>query len=53
MRHGQPPWSKEDWGDLDAAVADLVAGRTVSIEQKPCPGCNNKWKPGNEPGNWG
>lgn len=35
--------------DLDAAVADLVAGRTVSIEQKPSLGCNIKWRPGNEP----
>jgi peroxiredoxin len=39
--------------DLNAAVADLVAGREISVEQKPSLGCNIKWKAGNEPDYFG
>ncbi|GDY12563.1 thioredoxin family protein [Planctomycetota bacterium] len=35
--------------DLGSAIADVLAGRPVAIEQKPSMGCNIKWKPGNEP----
>jgi len=35
--------------DLTAAIDALLAGRPVSVEQKPSVGCNIKWKPGNEP----
>jgi peroxiredoxin len=34
---------------LRAALDDVVAGRTVSIQQLPSAGCNIKWKPGSEP----
>jgi hypothetical protein len=27
----------------------VLAGRAVSVQQKPSIGCNIKWKPGNEP----
>jgi hypothetical protein len=27
----------------------VLAGKTVSPNQKPSIGCNIKWKPGNEP----
>lgn len=30
--------------DLRAALDDLLAGRPISIEQKPSVGCNIKWK---------
>jgi peroxiredoxin len=35
--------------DLRKAMDALLAGRPVLAEQKPCMGCNIKWKPGNEP----
>jgi peroxiredoxin len=35
--------------DLRAAMDAVLAGQTVSVEQKPSIGCNIKWKPGNEP----
>lgn len=36
--------------DLRAAIDAILAGQSVSSEQKPSIGCNIKWKPGNEPG---
>ncbi len=39
--------------DLRAAVTALLAGKPVSPDQKPCIGCNIKWKPGNEPDYYG
>lgn len=35
--------------DLRSAIAPVLAGQPVTIEQKPSIGCNIKWKPGNEP----
>jgi peroxiredoxin len=35
--------------DLRSAIAALLAGQPIKIEQKPSIGCNIKWKPGNEP----
>lgn len=35
--------------DLRAAVDAVLAGKPVSLEQKPSIGCNIKWKPSNEP----
>ena len=35
--------------DLRGAIDDLLAGKTVSPDQKPSLGCNIKWKPGNAP----
>lgn len=35
--------------DLSSAIERLVAGKPVSLEQRPSMGCNIKWKPGNEP----
>ena len=35
--------------DLRSAIDALLAGRSVSAEQRPSLGCNIKWKPGNEP----
>jgi peroxiredoxin len=35
--------------DLRSAVDDLLAGRSVSGEQRPSLGCNIKWKAGNVP----
>lgn len=35
--------------DLRAAIDTVLAGQTVSLEQKPSIGCNIKWKPGNAP----
>jgi len=35
--------------DLRAAIDALLAGRPVSLDQKPSVGCNIKWKPGNDP----
>lgn len=35
--------------DLRRAIEETLAGKPVSIEQKPSIGCNIKWKPGNEP----
>ncbi|HWL51815.1 MAG TPA: thioredoxin family protein [Chthoniobacteraceae bacterium] len=36
--------------DLRAALDEMLAGKPVTVEQKPSVGCNIKWKPGNEPG---
>ena len=36
--------------DLRGAIDTLLAGKSVSPDQKPSLGCNIKWKPGNEPG---
>jgi len=35
--------------DLSAAIEQLIAGESVSLEQSPSLGCNIKWKQGNEP----
>ena len=35
--------------DLRAALDTVLAGRPVSLTQKPSMGCNIKWKRGNEP----
>jgi len=35
--------------DLRGAIAAVLAGESVSPEQKPSIGCNIKWTPGNEP----
>lgn len=35
--------------DLRAAIDAVLAGRTVSAEQRPSLGCNIKWRAGNEP----
>jgi len=35
--------------DLRAALEAVLAGQTVSPNQKPSIGCNIKWKPGSEP----
>lgn len=35
--------------DLDRAVQAVLAGQSVSGDQRPSIGCNIKWKPGNEP----
>lgn len=39
--------------DLRAAIAQVLAGQPVPLEQKPSIGCNIKWKPGNEPAYFG
>jgi peroxiredoxin len=39
--------------DLRAAVDAVLAGKAPSEEQAPSLGCNIKWKPGNEPSNFG
>jgi peroxiredoxin len=38
-----------DGADLRAALADVLAGREASVQQRPSLGCNIKWKPGSEP----
>jgi len=38
-----------DGRDLRAAVAAVLAGEPVPVEQKPSIGCNIKWHPGQEP----
>jgi len=35
--------------DLREALDAVLAGKPVSLNQKPSIGCNIKWKPGNEP----
>jgi hypothetical protein len=35
--------------DLRSALDAVLAGRTVTDDQRPSMGCNIKWKPGNEP----
>jgi peroxiredoxin len=53
--HGQMDDSRQDSGlpvtgkDLRAALDATLEGRPVTGEQKPCIGCNIKWRPGNEP----
>ncbi|WP_346289649.1 thioredoxin family protein [Sphaerothrix gracilis] len=39
--------------DLRNAIDTVLAGQTVSPEQRPSVGCNIKWKPGNEPAYFG
>jgi peroxiredoxin len=39
--------------DLRAAIEAVLAGNSVTGEQKPSIGCNIKWKPGNEPSYFG
>ena len=39
--------------DLSSAVDNLIAGKSISVEQRPSMGCNIKWKPGNEPSYYG
>jgi peroxiredoxin len=46
---GLPVTGKE----LRAALDAVLAGRSVSPQQKPSLGCNIKWKPGNEPDYFG
>jgi peroxiredoxin len=57
--HGQMDDSRPDSGvpvtgkDLRAALDATLAGRPSLLNQKPCVGCNIKWKPGNEPDYFG
>ncbi|WP_448560534.1 thioredoxin family protein [Trichothermofontia sp.] len=39
--------------DLRAAIAAVLKGEPVTVDQKPSIGCNIKWKPGNEPDYYG
>ena len=39
--------------DLRAAIDAVLAGKSVSQDQKPSVGCNIKWKKGNEPSYFG
>ncbi|BAZ54237.1 alkyl hydroperoxide reductase/ thiol specific antioxidant/ Mal allergen (plasmid) [Nostoc sp. NIES-4103] len=39
--------------DLRAAIDAVLAGKSVTDEQKPSVGCNIKWKPGNAPSYFG
>jgi peroxiredoxin len=39
--------------DLRAAIEATLAGREVSVQQKPSVGCNIKWRPGNAPAYFG
>jgi peroxiredoxin len=39
--------------DLRAAIEATLAGREVSMQQKPSVGCNIKWRPGNAPAYFG
>lgn len=39
--------------DLRAAIDTVLAGRSLSADQKPSIGCNIKWAPGNEPDYFG
>ncbi|MEM9001990.1 MAG: thioredoxin family protein [Cyanobacteria bacterium P01_F01_bin.86] len=39
--------------DLRAALDTILAGQTITSEQKPSIGCNIKWAPGNEPAYFG
>lgn len=38
-----------DGADVRKALADLLAKKEISADQKPSMGCNIKWKVGNEP----
>jgi len=42
-----------DGHDLRTALEQVLAGQSVSQDQKPSIGCNIKWKPGNEPDYFG
>ena len=35
--------------DMRTALDAVLAGKPISLNQKPSIGCNIKWKPGNEP----
>ncbi len=39
--------------DLTAAIEKLLAGETISPDQRPSMGCNIKWKEGNAPSYFG
>ncbi len=39
--------------DLRAAIDAVLAGKSVSAEQRPSIGCNIKWRPGQEPDYFG
>lgn len=39
--------------DLRAAIDEVLAGKSITSEQKPSVGCNIKWKAGNEPSYFG
>ncbi|MBD2448080.1 thioredoxin family protein [Nostoc sp. FACHB-152] len=39
--------------DLRAAIDAVLAGKSITSEQKPSVGCNIKWKSGNEPSYFG
>ncbi|MEB3214652.1 MAG: thioredoxin family protein [Nostocales cyanobacterium 94392] len=39
--------------DLRAGINAVLAGKSLTSEQKPSIGCNIKWKPGNEPSYFG
>lgn len=43
--NGKPVTGK----DLRAALDAVIAGKPVTLNQKPSIGCNIKWKPGNQP----
>ncbi|MGF1672342.1 MAG: thioredoxin family protein [Rivularia sp. (in: cyanobacteria)] len=47
--NGKPVTGK----DLRAAINAVLAGKSLTSEQKPSIGCNIKWKPGNEPSYFG
>ncbi|QOV22151.1 thioredoxin family protein [Anabaenopsis elenkinii] len=50
LDHSRPSNNQPVTGaDLRSAIAAVLAGQPVTIEQKPSIGCNIKWKPGNEP----
>ena len=46
----RPEKGTPNGADIRAALEAILAGATVSANQKPSIGCNIKWKPGNEPG---
>lgn len=39
--------------DLRAAIDEVLAGKSITSDQKPSVGCNIKWKAGNEPSYFG
>ncbi len=47
--NGKPVTGK----DLRNAIDSLLAGKSLTEEQKPSIGCNIKWKPGSEPDYFG
>jgi peroxiredoxin len=48
-RNGKPVTG----ADLRTAIETTLAGRDVSLHQKPSLGCNIKWRPGNAPAYFG